>query len=1077
MTYQLKLLGRFQMLSPVGDSITISAKKNQALIAILALADGEPVARHRLMRILWGDRGEEQARNSLRQAFTALRKTFAVTGAFPFVVDDDTAAANLAEIRIDARELAKLNGSSDLESCRKITDLWRGELLEGLSISGQDLEEWLLAERQKYEEKYLSELGTLIRRYESAGETEAAITAAQRLLKTDPLQEAAHRCIMKGHAAAGDRTKALKQYQVCKDTLQRELGISPEAATEELHQEIAEDRFAKTAPASSVTQTEPKEEHADASTGAISQKPSIAVLPFENLSGDPEQEYFSDGLTVDIITELSRYSSVVVIGRQSSFACKGSTLDTGQLAEKLGARNLVEGSVRRAGSRVRITAQLLEGKSGISLWSERYDREMADIFALQDEITRTIVSTVWGRVEKANFARVARLSEADLEAYDLVLRGRGLVFAFNKKDNATARDLLQRSLEVDPENPEALSTLALAHFLDWMCFWVSDRKASMERGLESARKSVSLDSVNSRARWQLGELLLFNLKHEEARVQLETAIELNPNDIEVRTMYGFFLSTIGEPDAAIAEFEKIRNRNPLDLSGYYWLRGIAFFEARQYEEAIASLKQIPIQITEAYFWLAAAYGQVERPTEARAALEEFLRLAQDEMECFPGLQLEDWEEYCYAISAFKYRESLLHLLEGLRKAGFDEVAASLASDAKPSIAVLPFTNISGNPDQEYFADGLTEDIITELARFRDLAVTASNTSFTYKGRAVNVKDVSRQLDVRYVIEGSVQRAKEKIRISVQLIDGESGNHLWSERYDRQLGDIFAVQDEVTRTIVATLASGWSGRLRKAWQGRSGRSNTRNPQAFDSFMRGMDLFTFDKEETRRAASHYEEAIRLDPNYAKAYSKLAWVHIIDAAYGWSEDYDASMAKGLEAAKKGVEQDDDESWAHWALAGYYWFASRHDLAFAAFDKALSLNSNDAEILMDYGLCLSYAGRAEEGLALAERGMRINPHFPEWFLIELGQIYFDARQYEKAVDTFDSLRKIETTLVHLYLAASHAALGNADAARASIARVLALDPKATLQRWTSKELAPYKYPEDVEHLRVNLEKAGLPE
>jgi adenylate cyclase len=396
---------------------------------------------------------------------------------------------------------------------------------------------------------------------------------------------------------------------------------------------------------------------------------------------------------------------------------------------------------------------------------------------------------------------------------------------------------------------------------------------------------------------------------------------------------------------------------------------------------------------------------------------------------------------------------------------------------KPSIAVLPFDNMSGDPEQEYFSDGITENIITDLSRFRDLIVIARNSTFAFKGMGANIQDVSRELGARYILEGSVQRSTDRVRITAQLIDGHTGGHLWAERYDRQLEDIFAVQDDVTEMIVGTLASGYGGRLRKAWQRRTERKATENFQAFDCFMRATDTFNFTKDDTRRAGELFEEAIRLDPNYAKAYAKLAWVHIIDAAYGWSEDYDGSMAKGLEFATKSLEADDSESWAHWALAGYYWNNGRHDLALSELDEAIELNPNDAEVLTDIGLCLSYAGRAEEGLESAHKAMRINAHSPEWFLMQLGQIYFDARQYEQAVTTLENLRSLETTLTRLYLAASHAALDQSSKAEEAIERVLELDPLATLEKWANVNLAPYADQKDLEHFRENLRKAGLPD
>ncbi len=396
---------------------------------------------------------------------------------------------------------------------------------------------------------------------------------------------------------------------------------------------------------------------------------------------------------------------------------------------------------------------------------------------------------------------------------------------------------------------------------------------------------------------------------------------------------------------------------------------------------------------------------------------------------------------------------------------------------KPSIAVLPFTNMSGDPEQEYFSDGITEDIITNLSRFRDLFVIARNSTFAYKGKAVKIQDVSRDLGVSYVLEGSVQRSSDRVRITAQLIDGHTGGHLWSERYDRQLDDIFEVQDEVVEMIVGTLASGYGGRLRKAWQRQARGSGTQSAQAFDFFMRGMDLFDrWTKEDTRTARECFEGAIQLDPNYAKAYAKAAWSHLEDAIQGWSEDYEGCLAKGLKFANKAIECEDEEPWGHWALAGYYLYTLRHDLAISEIRRATDLNPNDADILTDVGLFLSYAGTTEEALEFAHKGMRLNPHYPEWYLMQLGQIFFDARQYEESVATFESLRSVETIFSCLYRAASHAALRHTDEAQKAIGRVLELDPQATLQKWTSAKMAPYKDPKDLEHFRENLRNARLP-
>ena len=397
---------------------------------------------------------------------------------------------------------------------------------------------------------------------------------------------------------------------------------------------------------------------------------------------------------------------------------------------------------------------------------------------------------------------------------------------------------------------------------------------------------------------------------------------------------------------------------------------------------------------------------------------------------------------------------------------------------KPSIALLPFDNMSGDPGQVYFADGISENIITDLSRFRDLIVIARNSSFAYRVKATNISQISRELGANYVLEGSVQRAGDRVRVSVQLIEGATGRHLWADRYDRQITDIFAVQDEITETIVGTLATSYGGRLQKAWQARATAGGARNFQAFDYFLRAQEAFlTFTEDDTRRARELFQEAVRLDPTYAKAHAKTAWRHLVDVNFGWSASPEKSFAEALASANAAIAADDDEAWGHWAMAGCYLFQGKHERAEAEFERALALNPNDADVITDVALCLSYSGRSEEALELAQKAMRLNPHYPEWYLMQLGPIYFNAREYAKAIETLNGIRTMDTASIQLHLAASHAAMGHQEPARRAVKRALELDTSASISRWASPESLPYRQEEDREHFRVNLRKAGLPE
>jgi adenylate cyclase len=387
--------------------------------------------------------------------------------------------------------------------------------------------------------------------------------------------------------------------------------------------------------------------------------------------------------------------------------------------------------------------------------------------------------------------------------------------------------------------------------------------------------------------------------------------------------------------------------------------------------------------------------------------------------------------------------------------------------------------MSGDPDQEYVADGLTENIITGLSRFRDLFVIARHSSFAYKGKAVKIPNVCRELGIRYVLEGSVQMASGRVRIAAQFIDGMTDHHLWAERYDRKVEDIFAVQDEVTETIVGTLATSYGGRLRKAWSARSDGSGAHNLRAIDYFQLGQEfLGHFTREDNVRAREFFRKAADLDPGYAKPCSKIAWTNIIDVMFGWSENPAASLAIAVESATEAIRRDDDEAWGHWALGGYYLFGlQEHDRAVTELQKAVELNPNDADVITDLGLFLSYAGRPREGLGWALKAMRLNPHYHDWYVMHLGQIYYDARCYEEAIATFRSLSAVDTAMIELYVAASHVALGNIGDAEKAVKRALELDPGATIGQWTEPARAPYKEISDLEHFAADLRKAGLPE
>ena len=404
-------------------------------------------------------------------------------------------------------------------------------------------------------------------------------------------------------------------------------------------------------------------------------------------------------------------------------------------------------------------------------------------------------------------------------------------------------------------------------------------------------------------------------------------------------------------------------------------------------------------------------------------------------------------------------------------------ATSERQENRLSIAVLPFDNMSGVPEHDFIGEGMSENILTDLARFKDLTVIARNSSFAYKGRATRVQDIRRELGANYVLEGSIQKAGDRIRVNAQLIDGVSGKHVWAERYDRKADDLFAVMDDITELIVATLATTYGGRLRKAAAERAATTGPTSFHAFDSFVQGMvELNKCTEESVERAGELFTLAIKANPRYAKAHAKSCWVHIYKINFGWTEDAAASLRTALQFADAAVAADDSEAWGYWAIAGCDMQQGRHDRAISGMTRAIELNPNDADVLADMGLFLSYVGRAEEGIPFALKANRINPNHPEYYDDQLGQVFFTARRYDDAVRSFEGIRNHITAATLVYLAASHAALGKLEAAGAAVKELLAKEPLSTIATWTSPDFIPYKNPDDVEHLARHLRAAGVP-
>ncbi len=390
---------------------------------------------------------------------------------------------------------------------------------------------------------------------------------------------------------------------------------------------------------------------------------------------------------------------------------------------------------------------------------------------------------------------------------------------------------------------------------------------------------------------------------------------------------------------------------------------------------------------------------------------------------------------------------------------------------RPSIAVLPFSNLGDDPEQEYFIDGITEDIITDLSRLSGLFVISRSSTFAYKGKSPKIKQVAEELGVRYVIEGSVRKSGDKVRINAQLIDAVTGRHLWAERYDRDYKDIFVLQDDITQKIVMTL----DVEVFEAEMERIRRIPTENLTAYESELRGVAYIRIYKKSTNAQAQQmFERAIELDPGYAGPYVGLGWTYLLEWLWGWSSD-PQKMRRAFELAQMAINLDDSHADAYMLIAMVYlWKDRQHEQAIAAAQTAIALDPNNAGGYSVLAEASKFGGRPAEVIELMEKAMRLNPRYPSSYLFQSGSSYYYMGRYQEALVLLKraATRRPNHMPTRQYMTAIYTELGREEEAKAEMAEVLRISPDHSLEEMAKY---PYKDPAYLERLRGHMRKAGL--
>jgi len=391
---------------------------------------------------------------------------------------------------------------------------------------------------------------------------------------------------------------------------------------------------------------------------------------------------------------------------------------------------------------------------------------------------------------------------------------------------------------------------------------------------------------------------------------------------------------------------------------------------------------------------------------------------------------------------------------------------------KPSIAVLPFVNMSDDPKQEFFSDGMTEEIITTLSKSPYLFVIARQSTFAYKGKPVKVKQVSEELGVRYVLEGSVRRSGEKVRITAQLIDAMTGYHLWAERYDRDLKEIFALQDEIALKIIKTVHE-----KLQPWD--HARILGRGARNLEAFLRAMEarehFYRQTKEDNAMARKLYEEVIPLDPDYAFAYAGLGWTHMMDIWFGTSKSPKESLGQAIELGEKAIALDESESFAHAALGFFYAYARQFDKAVAHAERGLALDPNSSGVLSNSAFTLTYSGRPEDAIPLLHKAIRLNPVVPAAYFYYLSVAYRMLGRFDEAVEQAKKAveRDPKNQFTYLGLVSACILAGREEEARAAAAEVLKINPTFSVEQFAGT--LPYRDRSFVDRTIDAWRKAGL--
>ncbi|MBI2253660.1 MAG: adenylate cyclase [Proteobacteria bacterium] len=656
----LRLLGTFELTLGDGRPVDLPGQKDRALLAVLALSGSAPQSREKLASLLWGDHGEAQARDSLKHALTRIRQCLGDTAQAALFADRQSVRLDPGGLSSDVTDFEHLARQQSQDALERACALYAGELLEDINLRSTEFEAWLLVERQRLRRLHEEALSALLRPSVPIGMRESA---AWRLVKLDPLREAASRALMQIHVDRGETAQAIRLFEALRDRLHAEMGVKPERETTALYEAL---RWQHTEPA--VSAAAPVTAQAAAPVEPpLPAKPSIAVLPFQNLSGDPEQEYFADGMVEEIITALSRMRWLFVIARNSSFTYRSRAVDVKQISRELGVRYVLEGSVRKAANRVRITGQLIDATTGAHLWADRFDGGLDEVFDLQDQVATSVVCAIAPKLERAEIERTKRKATGSLDAYDHFLRGMASVHHWTQEASDEALQHFRRAIELDPDYISAYGMVARCYSQRKVSGWVKDREEEIADSVRLAKHVAQFGTDDPLALVTAGMALGYVVGElEDGDAMIERGLILDPNLTWGWLFSGWTKVWLGDWEAALERMQRAMRLSPQDPQFFNMQTGAAwaYLLAGRYAEAQswaqAALRARPDYLNPLCIMAACAAlaGNLE---DARKNLAHMQQID-------PGARISNIQQRY----PFRRQEDLARFGEGLRLAGLPE---------------------------------------------------------------------------------------------------------------------------------------------------------------------------------------------------------------------------------------------------------------------------------------------------------------------------------------------------------------------------------------------------------------------